>query len=453
MRISRFRRALYHAFRKAEVRRKKSEFTPAGWLLFIAVCAAGLMGLDTTRTLLYQVFTFLLALLLLTFAWRFRFRPRLSVKRELPKFGTAGDRLEYRLLISNLAAARQVGLFAQEIGDDPCPTLEEFVNTPEPGEERRNPYDRLLMFYRWKWLVYRKKQADFAEWPAPPLPRRAETDMRVAVTPLRRGYLRLTGLRVIRCDPFNLCKAFCDFPCEDRVLILPKRYALPPFALPGARKFKRGGVALASSVGESEEFVALRDYRPGDPLRHIHWKSWAKVGKPIVKEYQDEYFVRHALVLDTFQQAAYTDVFEEAVSLAASFACVVRTQDSLLDLMFVGPEAYCFTAGRSLSHTEQMLEILASVTVCSDKPFSALPPMIFERAEMLSGCICILLAWDAERRKFIETLRGFGLPLLVFVVTGAENRQAVEREAAQNTPPHFLEVGQIQEGLNLLNVR
>ena len=38
-------------------------------------------------------------------------------------------------------------------------------------------------------------------------------------------------------------------------------------------------VALASSVGQSDEFVALRDYRRGDPLRHIHWKSVSKTGR------------------------------------------------------------------------------------------------------------------------------------------------------------------------------
>ena len=82
----------------------------------------------------------------------------------------------------------------------------------------------------------------------------------------------------------------------------------------------------------------MRDYRPGDPLRRIHWRSWAKTDKPIVKEYQDEFFVRHALILDTFQKEAYGDVFEEAISVAASFACTMGTQDSLLDLMFIGTE-------------------------------------------------------------------------------------------------------------------
>jgi uncharacterized protein (DUF58 family) len=57
---------------------------------------------------------------------------------------------------------------------------------------------------------------------------------------------------------------------------------------------------MASNIGQSEEFVSLREYRRGDPPRHIHWRSWAKAGKPIVKEFEDEFFVRHALVLDTF---------------------------------------------------------------------------------------------------------------------------------------------------------
>ena len=131
-------------------------------------------------------------------------------------------------------------------------------------------------------------------------------------------------------------RAFVKVPLPQTVLILPKRYPLPPIALPGAMKYQEGGVALASNIGRSEEFVSLREYRRGDPLRHIHWRSWAKAGKPIVKEFEDEFFVRHALVLDTFTDDPHSEAFEEAVSVAASFACTVLTQESLLDLLFVG---------------------------------------------------------------------------------------------------------------------
>jgi hypothetical protein len=188
-------------------------------------------------------------------------------------------------------------------------------------------------------------------------------------------------------------------------------------------------------------------------LRQIHWKSWAKTGKPIVKEYQEEYFVRHALILDTFQETAYSEMFEEAVSIAASFACTVRTQDSLLDLMFVGTEAYCFTSGRGLAHTDQMLELLASVTTCRDKPFNTLPPLVIEHTPLLSGCICILLSWGKERKDFIGHLRNLDVPLLVFVITDGKTSQSLAPGPMQDMPENFhtLEVGKIQEGLARLS--
>ena len=207
---------------------------------------------------------------------------------------------------------------------------------------------------------------------------------------------------------------------------------------------------MASSVGDSEDFVSLREYRPGDPLRKIHWKSWAKTGKPVVKEYQDEFFVRHALILDTFQKTAHSEILEEAVSIAASFACEVQTQESLLDLMFVGTEAYCFTSGRGLAHTDKMLEILAAVIACQDKSFDYLTPVVISRASMLSGCICIFLCWDEERRKLVNYLKALGLPILVLIIaTGEGNDDHPDPELMKDKVEnfHLLKLGKIQEGL------
>ena len=259
----------------------------------------------------------------------------------------------------------------------------------------------------------------------------------------------LTGLTINCPDPFCLFKSSVNIPAQQSVLVLPKRYPLPRIQLPGTRTYQPGGVALASSVGDSEEFISMRDYRPGDPLRRIHWKSWARTGKPIVKEYQDEFFVRHALILDTFQRAAYSEIFEEAVSVAASFACSIQTQESLLDLMFVGTEAYCFTSGRGLAHADSMLEILASVRACPDKPFSTLHSLVTERASLLSGSICILLSWDEERRKFIDQLNRLGIPLLVLVITDHQSPDTLDPGPMKGSPENFhtLKAGKIQEGL------
>ena len=196
----------------------------------------------------------------------------------------------------------------------------------------------------------------------PNYPRVSALEVSSEVTPQRRGVLRFESLTVARPDPLNLFKACADFHAPGTVLVLPKCYRVPPLALPGARRYQHGGVALASSVGDSEEFVSLRDYRPGDPLQRVHWKSFARLGHPVVKEYQDEFFERHALVLDTFARAASDDAFEAAVAVAASFAATVDTRECLLDLMFVGRETYCFTAGRGQLQAQQLLEVLAAVS-------------------------------------------------------------------------------------------
>ncbi|PYI86924.1 MAG: DUF58 domain-containing protein, partial [Verrucomicrobia bacterium] len=97
--------------------------------------------------------------------------------------------------------------------------------------------------------------------PLPRLPPNNATELQVTVTPLKRGPLRFAGMTVARTDPFGLCRAFVNVPAPQTVLILPKRYLLPPIPLPGRMKYQQGGVALASSVGQSEEFVSLREYR------------------------------------------------------------------------------------------------------------------------------------------------------------------------------------------------
>jgi uncharacterized protein (DUF58 family) len=213
-------------------------------------------------------------------------------------------------------------------------------------------------------------------------------------------------------------------------------------------KYQPGGIALASSVGESEEYVALRDYRHGDPLRRIHWRSWARAGRPIVKEFQDEFFVRHALVLDTFIDHPNSEAFEEAVSVAASFACTIQTQESLLDLLFVGPEAYCFTSGRGLAHTDQMLEILAAVRVCPAKPFDLLENLVLNHVTRVSGCICVLLAWDARRREFVRKLKLLGVPLLVLLVSEPEAPEP-DPGPLRDDPGsfHVLKAGAVPAGL------
>lgn len=452
MAVSTIKRLLFRSYRTTPEmpERFRRRFTLAGIFVWCAMAAALTLGADTARTMGYQVFTVLGVIMLISLCSTFRFKPKLRLRRQLPTFGTVQQPLRYSMWFRNNGKLPEKNLILIERQKDPRPSFTEFIHTPEPGEEKRNAWDRFVGYYRFRWLMERKRGARIREIFLPDLPPGRETDVTVEIAPLRRGRLNLVTSILARPDPFGLVKALHRIDHADSVLILPKRYSLPPIELPGQTKYQQGGVNQASSVGESEEFVALRDYRPGDPLRHIHWRSFARTGRPIVREFQDEFFVRTALVLDTF--GVDLDVFEEAVSVASSFAVALDTQEALLDLLFVGTDAYCFTVGRGVGQTERVLEVLADVQATPEKPFSELSKLVLGHGPQVSGCVCILLSWDDARREFVANLLGRQIPTMVIVLVAKGAETKLELGPMRVNPERFkvISIDRIQEQLATL---
>jgi len=420
--------------------------TRAGVLAVCALAASAMMGLDTDNTVTYQAFSPIFFLLIVGILFSLSFRARFSAVRLTPRFGTVGQAFGYSVRVKNLSQKTQIGLTLLENLADPRPPFDEWL-AAQLADERR------VRSFQFSYRSNRAfRQAAIRETALPLMRPGEEVEAQLEIIPLRRGVVRFTGVTLARPDPLGLFRSFVKAPARQTVLVLPKRYPIPNLALPGTMKYQEGGVAMAANVGRSDEFVALRDYRRGDPLRHIHWRSWAKTGKPIVKEFEDEFFTRHALVLDTFTDDPRGESFEEAVSVAASFACTIPSQESLLDLLFIGQQAYCFTSGRGLAHADQMLEILASVRTCSDKTFDSLEPLVINHAGMVSGCVFVLLAWDEPRRELVRKVKILGVPVLVLVI--------VESGSSASLPPgpmqdelerfHVLQADRIQEGLNKL---
>jgi uncharacterized protein (DUF58 family) len=416
--------------------------THAGWLVLTGAATAGAIGIDTTRTVGYQAFGFLFALIAVSFALSLFFRPRASARRELPRYATAGERCEYRVVVENLGARALDGVTLRESLRDPRPGYAEWRRTREPGEERRNWFDRNQGYFRWRWLIERRTPQ---RSPAQPLERVAPGERRAAklwLVPPRRGRFELAGLQLARADPLGLVRGLGVVPMPERIIALPKRYRLPPLALAGRRRFQQGGVTLATSVGDSEEFIGLRDYRAGDPLHRVHWKSTARTGALVVKEFQDEFFERHALVLDTGVAGSDDASFEEAVSVAASFVYAIDTRECLLDLLFVGGEVLTYTAGRGQMHLEHMLEVLAGVAPSAPDQFAGLARAVLAQRARLASCVLVLLAWDEPRRALAQALRRSGLEVRVLVVSN--------EDLAARTGVVQLRPGAVQAGLAAL---
>ena len=412
--------------------RASRRFTAAGALVISCIVVAGAVGVDTTQSVAYQAFALLVVLLAVAAACLPFVSTRVNVERELPRCATAGTPFTYRVRVSNAGAAAVDGL-----------SILEDLADPRPSHDAYNAAIGIPTYRKWKGLVAANRIAHVPERPVPALAPGATAEIRVEAQALKRGVAHSHGVIVGRSEPLGLIKALARVPRRANLIVLPRRYALPPLTLPGSRRYQPGGVTLATSVGDSEEFVGLRDYRPGDPLQRIHWKSFARAARPIVKEYQDEYFERHALVLDTFVSRESDRLFEEAVSIAASFAYTIDTRECLLDLMFIGAEAYTYTAGRGQMQPASLLEILAGVQPCRDKPFSALANAVLSRRQALTGCICILAGWDEARAGFIRQLQSRGVATRAIAVCPAP---------VADPPPWLLvvEPGKVQEGLGKL---
>lgn len=397
----------------------KSRFTPAGLFVLAAWVMSGVLGIDTQRTLAYQLFALLTILIALAFLGRYLLRLQVSVQRQLPHAVTVEQPCCYRILIHNHTRHWQSELTLLETIKHHPPRFETFLHTQAPGEAQRNWFDRYVGYPRWRWLMRLGQGTEVPKQALAVLPPAPSTlEVTVTLTPLRRGYIHFTHLNVMVPEPLGLMNALYTLTCADKLLVLPKRYPLGEIPLLGSRKYHQGGVHLALSVGNSSELMSLREYRPGDSRRYIHWKSWAKLGQPVVKVFEDEFFVRHGLILDTY--ASPQSHFEAAVSVAASVVCSPRNQEVLLDLLFVGTQQYCFTTGRGLSQSTEFLEILACVQPSPQEDFSQLVTLVRAHLPLLSGCVCVLLTWDEMRQQLIDTLKAAKITFIALLVTELE---------------------------------
>lgn len=431
----------------------RRRFSPAGLLVLGGVVASGIFGIDTRQSLAFQVFAITVSLLVLSIIGSLFLKGNFRFHRRLPEYGTVTRPVKYKVTIDNLEdhAYRDV-LFRDELSSR-FPDYEDFRHAKDPEDRRRNWLDRKLGYPRLMSLIRNHRGGSLPLHCVDVIPARDEKEVEVEFTPLRRGYLQFTGSSVARSDPLGLFRAIITGRNRERLLILPRTYRVSRVDLAGRRRYQQGGINQASTVGDSQEFMSLRDYQPGDPLRSIHWRSYARRGEPVVKEYRDEYFVRQGLVLDTFIGELSPELFEEAVSVAASFALAVEDQDSLLDLMFVGSESYHFTTGRSFGKAANMLEVLACVTPTTDRDFGDLVRLIERHAGELSGLILVLLNWDTRRQDLVRLLLSFQLPVVAFVLHEGTEPENLPPGPLMETPGRLipLPVKDVQDALGKLN--
>lgn len=234
----------------------------------------------------------------------------------------------------------------------------------------------------------------------------------------RRGAHHLEPFRAAALVPLGLAQGTAQESRAAAFLVVPKVARVTQVRLPLGRTHQPGGSAGPSRTGETLELAGVRPYRPGDPLRDLHARSWARHAVPMVRQYREEYFTRVGLVVDTDASASSPAQLEAALSLAAGvIACLCRGE-TLVDVLVAGERAEPLGLGRHLASLERALDALASVragaTFASERLLGQLAPHLAS----LSSVVLVALAWDDARRAFVRTLAARGLATRVYLVGG-----------------------------------
>jgi len=266
------------------ISRALSGLTVRGRCVLSSGFAALLPGLTLREINVTRVGVFLIALPLLSYAMVARTRYRLTCTRRLdPVRVPAGSTSTVVLRLQNVSRLPTGVMLAE----DTVPYL--------LGGRPRFVLDRVL-------------------------PQRT-IEVEYSVHSQVRGRFRIGPLTVRLTDPFGLVELPRAFTSAESLMVTPIVHHLPETRLGG--EWAGAGESMSRSVATAgEDDSATREYRLGDDLRRIHWRSTARRGELMVRREEQPWQSRAVVLLDCRAGAHHGDgplsSFEWAVSAAAS---------------------------------------------------------------------------------------------------------------------------------------
>jgi uncharacterized protein (DUF58 family) len=152
----------------------------------------------------------------------------------------------------------------------------------------------------------------------------AEVVLRFPVHPQHRGEFWLDRVDIELADPFGLAPMRREIGVESPLLVMPSPRAGVPLRM---RRWLPFGapVPAARLFEDSEHFAGVRDYEPGDPMHHVHWRLSAHAGHLQTKTYEPTRSAEVLFALDLsdgepFWEKADAAIAEETIGMASYLA-------------------------------------------------------------------------------------------------------------------------------------
>ncbi|MCA9640510.1 MAG: DUF58 domain-containing protein [Polyangiaceae bacterium] len=349
--------------------------TREGRFLTLLVMAIALASVDVQSTQVFLLWAALSGILLASLVGRHFFRlQQVKLRAQCPHRVTEGEALEIRLSVEN--------------------------NSDEPHQALRITGPFLPWDGAW----------------VSPAPRIAELEAGATAERttharfIERGEHHLDVFSAACLVPFGLALGPSVESDGCRFTVLPRPIQVRSLALSQATLDAGAKLGAKASRGRGAglELLGVRGYRAGDPVRDLHVRTWARTGKPHVREYQPTYEGRYLLLLDA-AGARDEPAFEASIRLTAGICTLWTDQGQICDLAVSGEAAVVHGIGSYRESLTAALDRLARVA-----PNSLPIEEVLERIAALTSdeveAIVVVTSSAERQRRISAMLRGLGHP-------------------------------------------
>jgi len=263
----------------------------------------------------------------------------------------------------------------------------------------------------------------------------------------RRGLHVIPAVRLQSVDPLGLQRLETQVPERCEVLVYPRVLPLPTQFLPATTGGGRAPLESTHRQGEGSSFMGVREYRPGDPLRHVHWRTAARLGRLAVVEWEAEESVDALIAVETLEGTDLPlrsgSTLDLAAGLAASLISRILANGDSVRLLAPGATQWGPTPAVGLATLPGFLDTLARMQPIASVSLAAeltrvvpqlasgtliawitpgLDEAVVEAARMLRGArmrpMIYLLSTvsageDGPWRAGLATLQSYGVPVIV----------------------------------------
>jgi uncharacterized protein (DUF58 family) len=305
--------------RMLTARGRSLEITKAGWLFIVLTLAVGFAAINSGANLLHVLFGCQIGLILASGVLSENMVQRARVSRRATSALHAGSRGALAIELRNHSPR----------GD--------MISVSVEDDDREQVEDHCEPVF------------------AVAVPGGSAATLHTTVTMQRRGLQPLPKAVVATRFPFGLFVKRMDLLTDERVLVYPRVFPIDPDALPFARTGEGEALGARSRAGE---FHGLAEYRPGEELRRIHWPATARLGRPVVQEFEAR--GEAELMLELGPGRTGDEAFERAVERVASEALALLRAGRVAIGLRHGDER-AIEPGVGPAHERRLLEFLALV--------------------------------------------------------------------------------------------